>query len=292
MWWAQHGGAVPPGKHFAATAPPPRPFSLKGFAAPGAFAAQLFLTMKLQSLLAVVLSLGALAASSVFAATPIPGYTPLKITRADNPMYPQQALTSRTGEVRLALNVDDQGQLKDVLVLGYTRKPFADAAVAAVKDWRFQPAQLNGQPVGAVAEFTFHFETTGAVISLTAVEVMEEIFNNIRGNDTYTYGLTSVRDLDRTPVTATTTTPVYPVSLSRAGAVGKVNVDFYIDDTGAVRMPAVTLADDLRLADLAVDALRQWKFTVPTRRGEPVPVRVSQTFTFLASAEPAPKASR
>jgi len=248
--------------------------------------------MKTHPLLAAAFSMGVLLASSAFALTPSDGYTALKVIQTSNPMFPLQLLTYRTGEARLAINVDDQGVLKETLVLGYTQKAFADAALAAVKTWRFEPARLNGQPVGAVAEFTFNFETKGAVISLTAQEAMETIFNDMRGNRRYEYGLALVRELDSVPTPISAVTPAYPLALSRDGAVGAVSIDFFIDETGAVRMPAVTRANDFRLADLAVAALQQWKFAAPTRRGDPVPVRVSQSFNFVANTASPARASR
>jgi TonB family protein len=59
-----------------------------------------------------------------------------------------------------------------------------------------------------------------------------------------------------------------------------VVVDFYIDETGAVRMPYVTGRPHTLLANLAVDAVRQWKFEPPTRNGTPVLVHARQVFHF------------
>jgi TonB family protein len=59
-----------------------------------------------------------------------------------------------------------------------------------------------------------------------------------------------------------------------------VAIDFYIDETGTVRMPAVSIKDDSELTALAVMALRQWKFEPPTRNGRPVLVKATQVFNF------------
>lgn len=66
------------------------------------------------------------------------------------PDYPRDMLRSRTsGKVELSFIVEADGTVGAVQVVSSTRKSFADAAVAAVKKYRFKPATLNGQPIAA-----------------------------------------------------------------------------------------------------------------------------------------------
>lgn len=66
------------------------------------------------------------------------------------PDYPMDMLRSRTsGKVELSFVVEADGTVGAVQVVSSTRKSFADAAVAAVKKYRFKPATLNGQPIAA-----------------------------------------------------------------------------------------------------------------------------------------------
>lgn len=67
---------------------------------------------------------------------------------------------------------------------------------------------------------------------------------------------------------------------------GDVTVSFYIDEQGAVRMPYVLGQPNLELADLAVEAVRQWKFEPPTRQGRPVLVHAQQLFRFNRATAP------
>lgn len=240
--------------------------------------------MKTTLLACAALGLGILALPTL-AENALPNHTPVKIIQTNAPVYPPQMLAHRTGEVRLAISVDEQGRLKDTLVLTYTKREFADSAVRAVNAWRFEPAQVDGQPVSATLELTFNFETKGAVVSLTQTEAMEAAFFSRHFDEVLDYGVASTRELDAQPAPVSTVTPAYPRALANAGAVGQVTVLFYIDETGAVRMPAVAHADDLRLVDLAVDAIRRWKFSAPTKSGGAVPVRASQSFTFMPAAE-------
>jgi TonB family protein len=89
-----------------------------------------------------------------------------------------------------------------------------------------------------------------------------------------------LQELDATPVPLVLVPPVYPAELAARGVHGAATVEFFIDETGAVRMPAVVRADFPELGDLLASAIRQWKFAPPTRRGRPVLVHASQTVGF------------
>jgi protein TonB len=79
------------------------------------------------------------------------------------PSYP--LLSRRNGEAGMAVlrvELDEQGQVAAARVAtgsGFVR--LDDAALAAVKTWRCNPAQRNGQPVRAVALQPFKFVLQG-----------------------------------------------------------------------------------------------------------------------------------
>jgi len=86
-------------------------------------------------------------------------------------VYPGHALASRQeGVVTLRLKIDHQGVLRDVAVVdAQPAGIFEDAALAAVRELRFQPALRNGVPVGSVKtiEVPFHpdCKQTGSCIA-------------------------------------------------------------------------------------------------------------------------------
>jgi TonB family protein len=61
---------------------------------------------------------------------------------------------------------------------------------------------------------------------------------------------------------------------------GTVEIQFYIDEKGAVRLPAIKYSDRIDLAESALEAVRQWKFEPPTRNGRPVLITAVQQFDF------------
>ncbi|RME68530.1 MAG: TonB family protein [Verrucomicrobia bacterium] len=182
------------------------------------------------------------------------------------------------GVVRVLISVDEKGVLTDWLVLAYTNKALADEAVAAIEKWKFEPMLVRGQPVPCQSELVFNFQAKGVVVSLNVTDVLAATLK-LRGLY-YEYEPCRFSELDRIPKPVLTEAPAYPVELERKGVRGSVTVEFYIDEQGVVRMPAVTKADHIELGALAVDAVRNWRFEPPTRNGRPVLTRVRQRFDF------------
>jgi TonB family protein len=181
--------------------------------------------------------------------------------------------------------VGPDGKLNDWLVVGYTMPEFADVAVRAIKHWRYEPARLRGEPVGATTELVFHFETRGTlVVSQSVVENLEARMLRMLGH-AYSFRAYSLRELDRIPTPIYTVSPQYPRELAEKGVKGRIAIDFFIDQTGAVRMPAGSATDDARLSGLAIAALRQWRFEPPTHDGRPVLAQATQVFNFGGTHE-------
>ena len=74
-----------------------------------------------------------------------------------NPIYPPIPLAARKeGLVILEALIAEDGTVRDVEVL--RRAPlFEESAIAAVRQWRFSPTLLNGEPVPIVMTVTVGF---------------------------------------------------------------------------------------------------------------------------------------
>lgn len=73
------------------------------------------------------------------------------------PVYPQLALRTRvTGTVVLAVTVDEYGDVEDVRVMN-GHPLLSDAAVTAVRTWKFQPLEIDGEPTRVTATITVSF---------------------------------------------------------------------------------------------------------------------------------------
>ncbi len=194
-------------------------------------------------------------------------------------VYPPSMLYSgiHSGEVRIAIGVDENGHLTDYLVTGYTEKGFVDGVVAAIKRWTYEPARTSGRAQSARAEVLFVFRDQGVVVQRLPGATMREFLSDMMERS-YTYAPYRLRDLDRIP------TPVHVVSpaIKFGNEAHNVMVEFYIDEQGQVRLAAVPReAADSIYSAAAVAAVEQWRFEPPLRKGKPVLVLVEQEFKFL-----------
>ncbi len=210
--------------------------------------------------------------------------TPCKVIRTQPISYPMPLLRDGIshGEARVLASIDANGRLTESMILGYTHKPFADSAIAALAVWKFEPARVNGQPVGTVADITFRFEVDG-ILLVERVGVPLYTPGDTYGSD-YAYRPHGLRSLDSIPTPIHVTQPVYPKDWIDQGHRGTVAVDFYIDETGAVRMPSVSATQNHLLAAAASTAVSQWKFSPPQHKGRPVLAHCQQIFKFEPDA--------
>jgi protein TonB len=96
---------------------------------------------------------------------PRPPHTPIRIAAIEpsklivkvNPAYPELARRARvSGTVVLEALIDEEGNVSSAKVLS-GHSLLVDAAVEAVKHWKYSPTVLNGEPVPILATVTVVF---------------------------------------------------------------------------------------------------------------------------------------
>jgi TonB family protein len=187
-----------------------------------------------------------------------------------------------SGEARVAIQVDDSGQLTDSLVVAYSHPAFAEAATSAVKQWHFRPAMVHGFPRSATAVLDFKFKSGRVVVDLSTDSAAEMIHFRL-APDALAYRVCSLDQLDRIPTPTKIVKPSYTAKKAHSSHVRHLTVEFYIDEMGHVRLPAVsreTNEADEELSAAAVTAVEQWQFEAPVSKGKPVSVLAHQDFDF------------
>ena len=119
-----------------------------------------------------------LAASSARAQDPTGGGPPIAETAdrdAVSPpslkahpeaVYPPDALRDRIeGSVGLEVTIDESGAVVDARVTQPAGHGFDEAALAAVRQWTFEPAKSSGRPVRAIVELALPFVLPPAVVA-------------------------------------------------------------------------------------------------------------------------------
>lgn len=209
------------------------------------------------------------------------GIEPLKIDITLKPQLPPTMLMDgiTQGRVVFVIDVDETGKITDSLVLSHSHPALAQSCLEALKSWRIKPALEDGKPVPVQTEITIDFAAEGVVVSRSSGLDVEQYMQRLFGPRMSRSSDLASR-LDAIPARINTVAPSYAREAEQKGIRGKVQVHFYIDQTGVVRMPSVEASPDPYLSAMAVAAVREWRFQPPTARGQPVLIAARQEFNF------------
>jgi TonB family protein len=210
-------------------------------------------------------------------------FQPIGIHQTEPANYPlaPEVMMYTEGRAAFLITVDANGNLTDVLPVFYTDPAFAQSARYALGRWTFDAARLDGRAVTATKEVDFNFERHGiVVISQNVGEFVDGLFRRHFPNAS-TYRAYNISEIDGKLNAVRVVNPQYTKELA-SRASGTVTLDYYVDEEGRVRMPVTVNDADPQLADLAVEAVKQWRFEPPKRNGLPVLVRVSQSIRFYS----------
>ena len=162
----------------------------------------------------------ALAALPLFAQQIGPPYrvggdvkAPVVITRVE-PMYPEEARRNHVaGIVIVEAVIDRNGDVGDVRVLKPLPFGLDQAAVDAVKQWKFRPGTLAGEPVDVLFNLTINFKLdadppmTTVILVRHAEKATTPADDPPLTSDGLRRANTLARMLGSTPITAIYTTP-------------------------------------------------------------------------------------
>lgn len=205
---------------------------------------------------------------------------PWKVKQTAHAVYPPAMMQRGIahGDAQVRVSIDVEGRLLDALLVLATQREFGEEAMRVVKLWRFEAARVNGAAMGVVGDLSFAFSVDGPVAVNKFWPVSKEDEKALL--DPSAYRAEELRGLDRIPTPTHVEQPVYSKSWSEKGITGTATVDFYIDETGKVRVPVVTDASHPLLAGSALAAVSQWTFEPPLRGGKPVLAHAEQVLTF------------
>ena len=92
--------------------------------------------------------------------------------------------------------------------------------------------------------------------------------------------VTSWVDLDQPPRARAQASPVYPVQDKSLGVTGKVEVEFTVDETGAVVNPWVVSSTHRSFEEPTLRAVEKWRFVPGRHHGEVVKFRMCVPVLF------------
>jgi TonB family protein len=238
------------------------------------------------------------------------GVTPPKRIHWVAPIYPPIALSARVqGVVIIEAVIDATGAVTDAKVI----RPVAlldDAALDAVRQWRFTPTELNGVPVPVITTLTVNFtlgpdgtsmapppppppppaDTDELALLRTQVRALQARLKLLEAQraaqvgqvaPTWNPGDPPLRAGGRVtdPKRIKYVAPVYPEIALSAGVQGVVILELTINERGRVTDAKVVRPVAL-LDQAAMDAVMQWEFEPVLLNGQPVPVIATVTVNF------------
>jgi TonB family protein len=87
-----------------------------------------------------------------------PGLSGPKVVNRVEPMYTQEAKDGKIqGTVAVGLEVNAEGKAQNLYIIRSLDKGLDENAIAAIKQWTFQPAEKDGKPVTVVATIEVNF---------------------------------------------------------------------------------------------------------------------------------------
>jgi len=229
--------------------------------------------------LAGAMTIGAIFVQSTFAADVADQRLTVIQTSKPSVMPAVGVPLPASGAVRIIVNVDASGTLVDCMLLDYTNERYANAALDAVKDWQYKPATYRGTPIATRTVLDFAFQTTGQATSMTCLDMWDAYLKGIIPEKPIKC-VVPMNELDAQPRPIHVVSPALAKGAGAQGGSSRVCVDFYIDETGKPRMPAVDVGENDSMADASLEAILQWRFSPPTSKGRAVTVRATQWFDF------------
>jgi TonB family protein len=218
---------------------------------------------------------------------------PMRIQEID-PVYPAYALQSRVqGMVVLDVLINTAGDVASIdLISGHPL--LAPAAIDAVKQWRYKPFLLNGDPAPVRTNVRINFTlsadkknegsagdalldlsssgvvggTVSGIVSATPTAPVPAQVRRIRVSSGVAAGLL-----------VTKVNPEYPPDARAQNIQGLVILQVNIDDQGNV-VQVEPISGDPALTQASVDAVRQWKYRPYLLHGTPIAVETTVQVNF------------
>ncbi len=103
--------------------------------------------------------------------------------------------------------------------------------------------------------------------------------------------ITALAAADQPPRPIAQPSPAYPFDLRKEQIEGRVTLRFTVTADGSVADPVVVQSSNRVFRDLAVRAVRKWKYAPALKDGQPVSASVSQSFTFVVPEKEAARAA-
>jgi len=203
------------------------------------------------------------------------GPEPIKTVQ---PSYPAAAKKDKIeGTVWVKVRVDETGKVAEAKVEKSEASVLEGATIAAVKQWKFNPAISKGKPISLWVTIPFRFKLQDKEMSESRPAV------NMKVRPVFpTKQLPPVENMkvDRDPEAVEQVNPKYPEKAMQDRTEGTVWTKMWIDESGNVVEVKVAKTENEVFNSAAIEAGKKWKFKPAILNGKPVAVWITVPFRF------------
>lgn len=202
----------------------------------------------------------------------------LQLVRKVAPVYPPLARQARIqGTVNLRVIINKSGDVRDVqLTAGHPM--LAPAAVEAVRQWKYQPYILDGDPVEVETEIQVNFKLADVLPPAGAVGVIGSVSRTLN-IPAPTPGVPRAPEAVMRTLRVEGVDAAYPPGAIRQKIEGIVMLDVRVDASGDVEN-ATLISGHPTLAPAAIEAVKQWKYKPYMVNGAPGAVETTAQLEF------------
>jgi TonB family protein len=166
------------------------------------------------------------------------------------------------GVVILGARTDEEGNVQSAVVYMSKTPLLNQAAIDAVKQWKYEPLYIDGKAVPMVFTITVKFMLNGGKPAQP-----EE-------------GVVRLGETKKSPKLITRVNPKYPAEAKKAGIQGVVVLEALVDEHGRVTGVDILKSESSVLNKPAIDAVKQWVYEPYILDGKPTKVRFTVTVRF------------
>jgi TonB family protein len=214
-----------------------------------------------------------------------------RLVKKVSPVYPAMARKGRIqGVVVLQVEINKSGDVENLQVIS-GHPVLAGAAIDAVKQWKYMPYLLNGDPIAVETRATVNFTLSdnppaegvvgdapggippgeqGGIVSNIPVEADRP-------------GVVRVSQGVMAGLVVSKVAPGYPADAKQARIQGTVLMTVIVDKEGNVSNIQLISGHPI-LAPAAIDAVKQWKYRPYLLNGAPVEVETQVQVNFTLAS--------
>lgn len=189
------------------------------------------------------------------------------------PRFPTEAagIALGDGEVVMVITVAADGSVEDHVTLHASDPVFVAAVTRVMQHWRFAAVPSATTPRRELMQFDF--KRSGVVTTLTHAEGARDGFGSAALTALHSRAL---HELDEEPRRLAGSMPKLPRDWLAARGTRPLSVNFVIDRDGQVRVPVMPAEEQPELVQRVLETVRQWRYSPPLYRGQPVAVEMTR----------------